>query len=183
MATKVITLRLVVLGLFLMGVFFLFSVIVKQKNTIEMQEQIIGGDTDEGGCLIGAGYSWCEVKQKCLRVWEEPCEAEPEIEPEVVQTDEELIKAALVTKNNWEADEIAITIAKNDGEYATGGVGATTPQSGGGIWFAAKVDDEWQIVWDGNGVVMCEDLTDYADFPIELIPECYDSTQAVMVER
>jgi|GEM_PF-2914020 len=37
------------------------------------QEQIIGGDKDEGGCLVGAGYSWCELKQKCLRIWEEPC--------------------------------------------------------------------------------------------------------------
>jgi hypothetical protein len=37
-------------------------------------EQLIGGDVDEGGCLIGAGYSWCEAKGKCLRVWEEECE-------------------------------------------------------------------------------------------------------------
>ena len=41
---------------------------------------LIGGETDEGGCLIGAGYSWCEPKQKCLRVWEEPC------------TDEDLVR-------------------------------------------------------------------------------------------
>lgn len=33
----------------------------------------IGGQEDEHGCLIGAGYSWCEAKQKCLRVWEEEC--------------------------------------------------------------------------------------------------------------
>lgn len=35
----------------------------------------IGGDRDEYGCLVAAGYSWCEEKQKCLREWEEPCEA------------------------------------------------------------------------------------------------------------
>jgi len=35
--------------------------------------QLIGGDKDAGGCLVGAGYSWCELKQKCLRVWEEAC--------------------------------------------------------------------------------------------------------------
>jgi len=34
---------------------------------------LIGGDKDDYGCLIAAGYSWCELKQKCLRVWEEPC--------------------------------------------------------------------------------------------------------------
>lgn len=35
--------------------------------------QQIGGQKDEHGCLIGAGYSWCEAKNKCLRVWEEDC--------------------------------------------------------------------------------------------------------------
>ena len=38
-------------------------------------EPPIGGDTDEHGCLIAAGYSWCEAKQKCVREWEEPCNA------------------------------------------------------------------------------------------------------------
>jgi hypothetical protein len=36
--------------------------------------ELIGGQTDEHGCLGPAGYSWCEAKQKCLRVWEEKCE-------------------------------------------------------------------------------------------------------------
>lgn len=32
-----------------------------------------GSDRDEHGCIPSAGYSWCEVKDKCLRAWEEPC--------------------------------------------------------------------------------------------------------------
>lgn len=36
----------------------------------------IGGDKDEHGCFLGAGYSWCEVKKKCIRIWEEKCEGE-----------------------------------------------------------------------------------------------------------
>ena len=36
-------------------------------------KKLIGGDKDSHGCLIGAGYSWCESKQKCLRVFEESC--------------------------------------------------------------------------------------------------------------
>lgn len=36
-------------------------------------EPLIGGDKDAHGCLIAAGYSWCESKNKCLRVWEENC--------------------------------------------------------------------------------------------------------------
>jgi hypothetical protein len=38
--------------------------------------EIIGGDKDEHGCIGSAGYSWCEEKQKCLRTWEEKCEVE-----------------------------------------------------------------------------------------------------------
>lgn len=38
-------------------------------------QPIVGGDKDIHGCIGSAGYSWCEVKQKCLRVWEEKCEA------------------------------------------------------------------------------------------------------------
>ncbi len=40
---------------------------------VTANDQTIGGDKDEHGCLIAAGYSWCEAKQKCLRIWEENC--------------------------------------------------------------------------------------------------------------
>jgi putative hemolysin len=35
--------------------------------------RVVGGDKDEHGCIHSAGYSWCEEKQKCLRIWEEDC--------------------------------------------------------------------------------------------------------------
>ncbi len=35
----------------------------------------IGGERDEHGCYLMAGYQWCEEKQKCLRTWEEECES------------------------------------------------------------------------------------------------------------
>ena len=40
-------------------------------------EKPIGGETDEHGCMLMAGYAWCESKQKCLRDWEEECPAPP----------------------------------------------------------------------------------------------------------
>jgi hypothetical protein len=36
-------------------------------------ETIVGGDRDAYGCIPSAGYSWCEAKQKCVRLWEESC--------------------------------------------------------------------------------------------------------------
>jgi hypothetical protein len=40
---------------------------------LQEPETVVGGDRDEHGCIGSAGYSWCEAKAKCLRVWEEPC--------------------------------------------------------------------------------------------------------------
>ncbi|MCX6804048.1 MAG: DUF333 domain-containing protein [Candidatus Diapherotrites archaeon] len=35
---------------------------------------LVGGDRDSHGCIGSAGYTWCEAKQKCLRIWEETCD-------------------------------------------------------------------------------------------------------------
>jgi hypothetical protein len=45
------------------------------NKNLPQETPMIGGQKDSGGCLIGAGYSWCEAKQKCLRPWEEKCTA------------------------------------------------------------------------------------------------------------
>lgn len=66
---------------FLLGVIGLMVIIalVLQLNGISSknkQAQIVGSDRDIHGCIGSAGYSWCELKQKCLRAWEEKCETE-----------------------------------------------------------------------------------------------------------
>jgi hypothetical protein len=38
------------------------------------KERTIGGEKDEHGCLIAAGYQWCPSTEKCQRMWEEYCE-------------------------------------------------------------------------------------------------------------
>lgn len=67
-----------------------------------------------------------------------------------------------------------------DGRYAKGGV---RDESSGAIWFAALVEGEWRIVWDGNGVVDCADLDAYEDFPVSLLPACFDASNGSLVER
>ena len=37
------------------------------------QEIMVGGQLDTHDCLIGAGFTWCESSQKCIRQWLEPC--------------------------------------------------------------------------------------------------------------
>ncbi len=48
------------------------------ENTTNQENQpnntpLLGGDKDEHNCIGSAGYSWCEAKMKCLRVFEEFC--------------------------------------------------------------------------------------------------------------
>jgi hypothetical protein len=31
----------------------------------------VGGDKDDYGCYIGAGYTWSQTHKACLRSWEE----------------------------------------------------------------------------------------------------------------
>ncbi|MCX6732668.1 MAG: hypothetical protein NTV98_03965 [Candidatus Roizmanbacteria bacterium] len=138
-------------------------------------KQLVGGDKDTHGCIGSAGYSWCEAKQKCLRVWEEKCE-------EAKVSDADLIKQALFTKNNWASTlEINVSVNKNDGIYASGSVSEN--QGGGGYFYAKKVGSEWKIVADGNGMIMCEALKDYPDYPKTMIPSCYNSTTGETVTR
>ena len=43
------------------------------ENCTSIAGTTIGWDKDEHGCLISAWYSWCVLKNKCLRSWEENC--------------------------------------------------------------------------------------------------------------
>jgi len=71
---KIVVVLIILLAIILAIRFIFQESLGKKKidNNVD-QRQLIGGDKDEGGCLIGAGYSWCGAKQKCLRTWEEPC--------------------------------------------------------------------------------------------------------------
>ncbi|MFH0836441.1 MAG: hypothetical protein V1834_04745 [Candidatus Micrarchaeota archaeon] len=55
------------------ALFGLLFVSLLLAGCTQQPEPIVGGDEDEHGCKASAGYSWCELKQKCLRTWEEPC--------------------------------------------------------------------------------------------------------------
>ena len=97
-----------------------------------------------------------------------------------IKSIEEVIKEQIVAKRGSSANELTIKVSKNDGQYAQGGASST---GGGGMWFAAKVGNNWKLVWDGNGVILCSDLKDYPNFPTSMISECYDSTTNKSVKR
>jgi len=121
---------------------------------------VVGGDKDEHGCIGTAGYSWCEAKSKCLRIWEEPCW------PEAT----EAIKQAFADKYKKPLADIRVTVGEADDTHAKGGVGFNMNgvAGEGGNFLAVKADGKWKIVFDGNGGVACSTLVPY-NFPASMI--------------
>lgn len=68
-------------GTYVLGVNSYRSIPITDVVTAESAQfqitrgQVIGGQKDEHGCLIAAGYSWCGAKNMCIRQWEEFCTA------------------------------------------------------------------------------------------------------------
>jgi tryptophan-rich sensory protein len=118
---------------------------------------VLGGDKDEHGCIGSAGYSWCEQKQKCLRVFEEDCFSN------------EAIKTALAKKYKKAVSEIFIKIRNENKEYAAGRVKFGNEEGEGGIFLAAKISDKWELIFDGNGSINCQDIKRKYQFPPEFL--------------
>lgn len=123
-------------------------------------DSILGEDADEHGCIGSAGYSWCEPKNKCLRIWEEAC---------YVSIDQE-IQYILAKKYSQPVEEVKIIISKQDENFASGSV--LFDQGGlgeGGMFLVAKIDNIWQVVFDGNGSVDCARMRLEYSFPEEIL--------------
>lgn len=50
-----------------------FGAMLLQNKTQEGEPVVVGGDTDQHGCISSAGYSWCKTTNKCFRAFEEFC--------------------------------------------------------------------------------------------------------------
>jgi len=86
---------------------------------------------------------------------------------------EERIKEAFSEKYDRDISEVNVTVNKQTDDYASGGV-SFGGEMGGGWFLAAKESDgSFVIVADGNGVVPCASVEPY-DFPVNMVPECYD---------
>jgi len=90
------------------------------------------------------------------------------------------IKKYIALKHSANENSFTITVSKVEGNYAQGGV---SDEGGGGMWFAAKEDGVWKLVWDGNGIILCTDLLLYPDFPSSMIPACYDEAMQDTINR
>lgn len=137
-----------------------FTEEVDTSGTSDSNQKPIGGDKDEHGCIGSAGHTWCELKSKCLRAWEENCEEDKK----------EAITSAMADKYNKDESEVTITISKEEGDYVRGGVEfAPGGMGNAGMMLATKVDGEWKIVYDGHGVADCDELINGYGFPVRVL--------------
>lgn len=120
-------------------------------------EPLVGADVDEYGCKPSAGYSWCESKKKCIREWEESCD--PQVE----------IARALADKHQWNIDDIIVTVSMSNTQFARGSVRDKSSTTGGGMFLAAKIDNQWEIIFDGNGAPDCILLKVNYSFPQDFL--------------
>ncbi|PJC32446.1 hypothetical protein CO049_03040 [Candidatus Roizmanbacteria bacterium CG_4_9_14_0_2_um_filter_36_12] len=91
----------------------------------------------------------------------------PTLKP--VENDEEMIKTALVEKHGWNSDDIIVTVSKNNGQFARGGVTEKSSEVGGGMFLAKKTNRQWEIIFDGNGVPDCSKLKTTYLFPAVIL--------------
>jgi len=120
--------------------------------------QLIGGDKDSHGCLIAAGYSWCEAKQKCLRTWEETCD---------INTTEHDILALFAAKYKKPTSDIRIEFTDSDATHIRGNVSFAPFDGEGGLFLAVKDDNKWELIFDGNGSVDCQAIK--LKFPMNML--------------
>lgn len=84
------------------------------------------------------------------------------------------LKTAVSKKTGIPEANIAFSISKNTGKYATGNVNTKGEEIGGGYWLAVKTEAGWLIVYDGQAQPECSKVDPY-DFPVDMVPECYDA--------
>lgn len=99
------------------------------------------------------------------------------------------IKKLFSEKYNKDPSLIKIDFTQEAGDYLKGSVqfleeGQTEPNPGdAGIFLAAKdAGGNWELVFDGNGIVTCQEIEAY-NFPVSIVPQCYNQELEKLVDR
>jgi hypothetical protein len=83
------------------------------------------------------------------------------------------ITLALSKKYNKLASSLTVTIIKETDKYAKGSITFTDQQGSGGLWFAAKTENGWELAFEGNGIMDCAIANKY-NFPKDIVSGCVD---------
>lgn len=131
-------------------------------SVYKVNHNLIGGDKDEHGCLIAAGYTWCDYQQECLRPWEKSCNPTAELDI----TDLFIEKYPEVT-----AEDISVRVIRSTATHAFGDVNFDPDNlENGGFFFAYLADDKWTLAYDGQAGPNCSDMSALG-FPDEILTD------------
>jgi hypothetical protein len=98
------------------------------------------------------------------------------------QADVDAIRLALAERFNLDMEQVLITLgADSTAEFATGLVNVGEGAKGG-IYFAAKTENGWQIAHDGRGILECT-LANKYNFPSGFIPRCFNAQTGENIDR
>jgi hypothetical protein len=142
----------------------------EQGGRLSIRKDASGGEY--GVCVFENGVEcdeWKFFRGECSK--NAPVDA-PVVD---IKADTELIKLALVEKDGTNLNEVDVVITKDTGKYAEGSIKPKPEGIGGAYVFAAKTAAGWKIVASGNGIISCDSLKPYPDFPVDMIPECIDA--------
>ena len=121
-------------------------------------------DGNQTGFCIFADNSECEE----WSYYRGECQPENKLE-DITQE----LKQLFIKKYNKNQDEVTVSVNQQTANYARGGVKFGLNGIGeGGIFLAAKVDNQWQLVFDGNGMIPCSELKQY-NFPESMVTDCF----------
>lgn len=93
--------------------------------------------------------------------------------------DETAIRMALAEKLGVDISTLDVTVSQKTDKVAKGNVREKASEVGGGYWLAAKADNEWIIVYDGQAAPTCTQIAPY-NFPTDMVPECLDNNGKVV---
>ncbi len=103
---------------------------------------------------------------------------EPTVTPIPTIDESEAIKQAVFNKTGLNASQAQISINKNTGQHATGNIKEFEAVSGA-YWLAAKTNEGWVCVYDGQAQPTCAQIAPY-NFPKDMVPECLDENGKVI---
>ena len=81
--------------------FLAAALAVACSQPAEPTTQMVGNDRDAHNCIASAGYTWSQVRQSCIRLWEEGTALTP-----VIEIENPVLVAYVVRSANWKEAEI-----------------------------------------------------------------------------
>jgi len=82
----------------------------------------------------------------------------------------EIVRGEMAKKYQKNIDEVSAVVTKIEHNYAAGSIKfGQGGQGEGGIFLAARINEQWQVVFDGNGSINCDQMRQEYQFPDEIL--------------